>query len=379
MTIKTLQIGLGWSSSASGGADRVFADLAASLPQEQVRFAGAVVGPADLSTATNGLIHSFAAEQTSTLTRLRGARTRIGQLIDRERPDLLASHFALYTFPLLDKLARQPFVMHFHGPWARESSEEGASRLYAFAKQTLERSVYRRAQRLIVLSHAFAKLLNETYGVPADLVRIVPGAVDLDRFHVTQSRVQARASLGWPTDRPTLFSVRRLVHRTGVRQLLAAMPLIRQRVPEVLLCIGGTGPLRPLLEQAVSELGIEDSVRFLGFVADEDLPLAYRAADISVVPTVSLEGFGLVAAESLACGTPTMVTPVAGLPEVVTGLTNDLIFPSGSPEDMAASLTGALLGKIKLPSEFACRSHATVNFSRSLMASRVAAVYRELC
>ena len=86
----------------------------------------------------------------------------------------------------------------------------------------------------------------------------------------------------------------------GLSQLLDAIPRIRKRVPDLLLCVGGTGPMKQTLEQQSRVLGICDSVRFLGFIPDDDLPLAYRAADISVVPSRALEGFGLVAAENPA-------------------------------------------------------------------------------
>ena len=73
-------------------------------------------------------------------------------------------------------------------------------------------------------------------------------------------------------------------------------------------------------------------VRMLGSSRDADLPLYYRAADLSVVPTVALEGFGLVAAESLAAGCPALVTPVGGLPSVVADLSPDLVLEDATPD-----------------------------------------------
>jgi glycosyltransferase involved in cell wall biosynthesis len=96
------------------------------------------------------------------------------------------------------------------------------------------------------------------------------------------------------------------------------------------------------------------------------------------VPTLSLEGFGLVAAEAIAAGTPSMVTPVGGLPEVVSALSAQLVFASCHPEAIAAGLLAALEGSIALPSESACRQFAMDHFSASLMARRTAAVYRQL-
>ncbi len=110
---------------------------------------------------------------------------------------------------------------------------------------------------------------------------------------------------------------------------------------------------------------------------DADLPLAYRAADINLLPSDVLEGFGLSAAEALAAGTPTMVTPVGGLPDVVRDLSPNLIFQSGASEHLAAGLSAALRGTIRLPDSETCRAYAASRFSLALCGRRVAEVYRE--
>lgn len=373
----SLHIGVRWSSNSAGGADRVFGDLSQALPSAGVAFTGVVAGPFDLGRRTEGLVYSFAREDSSTINRLHGARKNIGKMLTERRPDILASHFAMYTFPLIDTLRQRPFIMHFHGPWALESKAEGAGYFATSAMKFIERSVYQRADLLIVLSKAFATLLHQHYGVPAERIRIVPGAVDLERFVSEPCRMDARKQLGWPNNRPILLSVRRLVRRMGLVQLIEALAIVRLKVPEVLCFLAGTGPMMKELKKRVEELGLTDTVRFLGFLPDNVLPLAYRAADISVVPTIALEGFGLVAAESLAAGTPVLVTPVGGLPEVVQDLSPNLVFESDSQRDIAERLTHALLGTISIPSDAECRRYAFERFSRTLMASGVANVYAE--
>lgn len=375
----SLHIGVRWSSKLAGGADRVFGDLSQALPPAGVAFTGVVAGPADLGQRTGGLIYSFAPEDVSTIKRLYGARTNIGTLLAEGNPDILASHFAMYTFPLLDRLRQRPFIMHFHGPWALESKAEGAGTFATSGMKFIERSVYQRADLAIVLSKAFAALLNQQYRVPPERIRVVPGAVDLERFVAEPCRKDARKQLGWPDDRPILLSVRRLVRRMGLLQLVEALAVVRSKVPDVLCFLAGTGPMMQELKQRVEDLGMTDTVKFIGFLPDDLLPLAYRAADLSVVPTIALEGFGLVAAESLAAGTPVLVTPVGGLSEVVQDLSPNLVFESDQPQDIADRVTHALLGTISIPSETECRNYAVQRFSRTLMASRVAKVYSEAC
>ena len=161
----------------------------------------------DLEVQTKGLIYAFAPEQSSTVARLRGVRKTVNRLLSEQKPDILASHFAFYTAPILPRLRERPFFMHFHGPWALELEVEGASKFATGIRRRIERSVYDRAYRMIVLSKAFAQLLCKEYEIPEDRIRIVPGSVDLDRFApIVRIREAARGSLGWPSDRPILFA-----------------------------------------------------------------------------------------------------------------------------------------------------------------------------
>ena len=189
------------------------------------------------------------------------------------------------------------------------------------------------------------------------------------------SRAEARARLGWPAQARVLLSVRRLVRRMGLDRLIEAMPQICAAVPETMLMIAGRGAEQARLQKLAETCGVASHIRFLGFLPDEDLPLAYRAADINVVPSIALEGFGLTAAEALACGTASMVTPVGGLPEVVSSLSQDLVFRSTEISDIAQGLISALQNGV--PGEAACMQHARTCFSPARAAVDVAQIYRE--
>ena len=152
----------------------------------------AVVFSANNASDDNPNEVSFAAEGSSMMTRLLGARSAITTLITQRHIDIVASHFSLYSIPALDKIRKKPFVVHFHGPWAAESLAEGSASHAAFIKLQLEKLVYRQADRLIVLSDAFATLLHQDYGVRKDLIRVIPGSVDTDRFNTHLSKAQAR-------------------------------------------------------------------------------------------------------------------------------------------------------------------------------------------
>jgi len=373
-----LQIGNGWFPERKGGVENVFYNLCLQLPSQGIEVRGLVPGSAGIADSTGGRIASFAPDGAPGPHRARGVRRAVQAAIAARPPHLVAAHFALYALPVLDLLRDLPLVVHFHGPWALESEIEGQGRLAIAAKRLVERLVYRRASRVIVCSDAFGRLLQSEYGVPASIIRLVPNGADMDRFAVAMSRAEARAALGWPADRPILLSVRRLVRRMGLGSLIEAVALLRRTQPDLLLCIAGTGPLHAELELQAQATGLAGSVRFLGRISDTELPLAYRAADLSVVPTLALEGFGLVAVESLAAGTPVIVTPRGGLPEVVEPLSPELVTAGTGAAEIAAALDRALSNPTRLPSEAACREYARTHFDWRRIGAVTADVYREV-
>lgn len=376
--MNTLQIGIGWHAHGAGsGVDRVYNALSQTLPAEHVNVQGLVYGNGNASSLP-GNIHQAASLSSPLPKRLWAGRRMAQRLFSSSHIDLVATHFSLYTLPILDLLADRPLVVHFHGPWALESAAEGESTLHVHMKKWVEQTVYRRGHRFIVLSQAFKDVLTTHYGVDPTAVRIVPGGVDTSRFQPSLSRREARKALGWDLDRPTVLAVRRLVHRVGVEELLEAAQTVAAAVPDVQILIAGKGSLQNVLTRRIVEMGLDNHVSLLGFVAEEDLPLAYRAADMSIVPTQALEGFGLVAVESLAAGTPTLVTPVGGLPEIVDPLSPSLVMDGTTPAAIATALIEALEGERPLPSPEVCRDYATTHYDWPVVARQIRDVYEEV-
>ena len=363
---------MGWFPQQAGGLNRMYYHLVHSLPGAGVKVRGLVAGR---PIPRNGVtVDAFATSGTTLPGRLLHARTAARRAL-ADDVDLVVSHFALYTFPWIDLMDDRPFVMHFHGPWALEGTVEKGPSPVVWTKKRIEQVVYRRANRFIVLSKAFRDVLHDTYDVPLDRIDIVPGGVNVDQFDIDASPEAARRRLNWPTNRPVVFCVRRLAHRMGLENLIDAMAEVRRQVPDALLLIAGKGPLRDALHARIGNSGLEDAVRLLGFVPDADLPYAYRAADFSIVPTIALEGFGLITIESLAAGTPVLVTPIGGLPETVRNLDPNLILPSAEPAVLAETLIDRLKHPASLPSADACTRYARETFDWPIIAARTRDVY----
>jgi glycosyltransferase involved in cell wall biosynthesis len=379
-TLSTLQIGVGWFPENPGGLDRYFYELLRALPGVDVACRGLVIGSDRVAAESGGRVRAFASRGDSILKRWFAAREATTQtLAELGRRCLVSAHFSLYAHPGLGGLVSQgrPMVVHFHGPWAAESQQEGSGRIATWIKRRLENSVYRRADAFITLSTAFRNLLCEQYGIDSARVHVIPGGVDVDRFQsvIAMPRPDARVRLGLPGDRPIVLSVRRLVNRMGLENLIDAMQRVRATVPEALCVVVGRGKLHDQLQAQIVRHDLQSHVRLLGFVRDEQLPLVYRAADVTVMPSVSLEGFGLSAIESLASGTPVLVTPVGGLPEVVRELDPRLVMPGSDVGALTDSVVAALTNPAANPSAEACAAYARRRFHWPIIAQQVRSVY----
>jgi glycosyltransferase involved in cell wall biosynthesis len=362
-------LGKGWFPEELGGLDRYYRELLEHLPEAS----GVVIGR---SAAVPTRVATVSGNQRPLAHRLFASWRAAQRAADGA--DVVDAHFALYALaPLrVGRLRGKPVVIHFHGPWADENVAAGdRSAARRAARRLLERAAYRRADEAVVLTSAFRQVLVERYGVRPWTINVEPPGVDLDRF--TPGPVdQARRRWGLAPEAFVAVAVRRLVPRMGLEVLLDAWgAAIGQLPPQSTLLIVGDGPLRDTLTATVARCGLEDSVSLLGRVDDDELVELYRAADIAVVPTLEHEGFGLVVIEAAACGTPSIVTAVGGLPEAIANLDDSLVVPAG---DAAALRNRLLRAESQRPSRPAARAHAerfdwsTVAEQHRLIVRRVA-------
>ncbi|MCV0383309.1 MAG: glycosyltransferase family 4 protein [Erythrobacter sp.] len=379
--MRVLQIGLEWFPERGGGLDRYFHGLLSAAHSEPLDMRGLVAASAKASADSGGKVTGFASPDAVLPARLWQMRAAFDRVVEEFEPEIIASHFALHAFPILDRIDR-PFVAHFHGPWAQEGIvQRNGKRQTASSiiQQFVESRVYHRADRMIVLSRAFANLLQETFNISGDKIAVIPGSIDVERFAGCDvATAEARSRLGWPIDRPVLLAVRRLVARMGLDRLIEAMKRPEIARHGLVLMIAGKGPLEGALAKRIAEEKLDDRIRLLGFVPDEELPVIYCAADCSIVPTQDLEGFGLVAAESLASGTPVLVTPVGGLPEVVSDLSPDLILAGKDDRDIADGIERWLNGELRLPTAEQCKHYCRKEFSWQTGVNRIQHEYLRL-
>ena len=211
-------------------------------------------------------------------------------------------------------------------------------------RKSIEQTVLKKSDQIVVLSEYTRDKLERTYGVTPSKVSVIPGGVDLERFRPSTDKPQIRTGMNLPQDKFILFTVRNLVPRMGLENLISALGIVQNGHKNILLVVGGEGPLKTPLREHARRCGVEKSVRFAGYIPDEDLPSYYQMADLFTLPTAELEGFGLVTVEALASGLPVLGTPVGGTKEILTKLGPDYLFDDSTPQSIAKGLLKALNG-----------------------------------
>jgi glycosyltransferase involved in cell wall biosynthesis len=200
---------------------------------------------------------------------------------------------------------------------------------------------------------------------------VLPGWVNTTQFTPAEDTPQeVRRKLGAPWDAsiPTFFTLRRLVPRMGLSSLLAAAALLAGEGHAFRLVIGGAGPQLESLRSRARDLGVADHVSFLGFVPEHELADCFRAADCFVLPTQSLECFGLIILEAYACGVPVIGVPVGSIPEVVGPEFGHWQALDNSAEGLAERMRDFIMGKLR-PDPAALR-HRAMQFGFEAMAAR---------
>jgi glycosyltransferase involved in cell wall biosynthesis len=193
----------------------------------------------------------------------------------------------------------------------------------------------RRARRIIAVSEATAVETATLLDVPLERIDVIPHGVDHSRFRpLSDERIATfRREKGLP-DRYILF-LGTLEPRKNLLALVEAYADVRLAHPDTQLVIaGGKGWYYQEIFQRVEQLNLLNTVRFTGFVPDEELPLWYNAATVFVYPSL-YEGFGLPLLEAMSCGVPVIGADASCTPDVVG--TAGLLF---SPNDDQALVEG---------------------------------------
>lgn len=207
----------------------------------------------------------------------------------------------------------------------------GHTGMLAFKWRNVVRFFCRFANRVIVASEGLKTECIRVYGSKPDRVSVIPNGIDAHRLR-TVLEAPAAPHL---SDKPRIVTSGRLAPEKDLATLLTAFAALRRSLDAILTVIG-EGPELDRLSQLARELGIAESVEFLGFRSD---PFSVvKSADV-FVHTALFEGFGNVILEAMACGVPVVATDCDfGPREIVRDGSNGLLVPVSQPEKLSEAL-----------------------------------------
>lgn len=198
------------------------------------------------------------------------------------------------------------------------------------------RCALRRARSVLAVSNYTRQRLSRENGIPADCWRVFPNT--LDPFLTPAPARRA--------PQPTLLSVARLDSQErgkGIESVLDILPGLRAQFPALHYVVVGRGDDQPRLQERARVLGLQNCIRFAGYLSPTDLARQYAACDVFVLPSIQ-EGFGIVFLEAMAHAKPVVGIRAGGTPEVITHAETGLLVDPGDRDALAAALSQLLSG-----------------------------------
>lgn len=207
-------------------------------------------------------------------------------------------------------------------------------------KEVISKLVLRNSDAVIALTEDMKKEMQKICN--KDII-VIPNGINLENFE-RLSRENIRRKLEITNEQKIVIFAGTLRPIKGVKYLIQAMNLIRQKNTKASLMLIGDGEERQSLEELVKESNLGDCVTFVGQVPNEEVLEYMAASDVFVLPSLS-EGFPLVILEAMASGLPIVATKVGGLPEIIKEGDNGFLVEPKDSIEIAEKVLLLLQGK----------------------------------
>ncbi len=318
-----------------GGAAVVAVEQVKALQENGHR--AALLAPSDSGMQISDITH-YHWRRRPGLSGVWSLRRHIANAIGEVKPELLLLHqplsglMAQRTFPHLR------FRYFFHSSWPQEAQSLGRRR-GLWLRNRVESAVLKRVERVYVTSAFTRDVLQRQHPEVNSCVCENPLAVRSPPFMADAASAAAiRKRYAVDRDHRIVAVFRRLIPRTGIDLCLKSLV----RVTNVTALIGGAGEMEGELRAMADSLGLNTRVRFLGYVTDNEKVQIMQGADVTAVPSIALEGFGLSTLEAMACGCPVTVTPVGNNTALVRACDGGVIAEEVSPSAFSHALEACL-------------------------------------
>jgi len=238
------------------------------------------------------------------------------EVAKNEEFDIIHSHDWLSSLAGIEakKVSKKPLVLHIHATEFDRSGGNGVNeRVYAIEKKGMQH-----ANKVVAVSNYTKDIVVNKYNVEHQKVAVVHNGIDQDYFPNYDKQENNLEILKKSGKKIVLF-LGRITLQKGLDYFLKAAKRVLEYDPKVVFLVAGSGDAEKEMIDLTARMGISDKVLFTGFLRGKEVMLAYRSADLYVMPSVS-EPFGINVLESMINETPVLVSKQSGASEVVRNI-----------------------------------------------------------
>ena len=262
------------------------------------------------------------------------------ELMNKQKYDVIHAHDWLvsYAAKTLKHAFDVPVVATIHATESgRNSGIHDETQRYINDSEWL---LTYEASEVIVNSNFMKNDIQRLFGLPFEKINVIPNGINLNNFTGIERDYDFRRQYAMDNEKIILY-VGRLVYEKGIQYLIGAMPKILNNYHDAKLVICGRGGMMDELKQEAHNLGIDNKVYFAGYCDSKKVQKMYKCADVAVFPS-TYEPFGIVALEGMLSGTPTVVSDVGGLNEIVEHGVTGMKSYAGNSNSIADSVLALL-------------------------------------
>ncbi len=265
--------------------------------------------------------------------------------------DVIHAHWLLpngFIGAVLSKVYKLPLVITMHG------SDMFVAKRNSFFKWIASWTL-KRAAMVTSVTPTFLPELT-VLGVSKLNRCLIPNGVDPAAFPSNlcekQARIKFRKNLSIPESDLVVFALGRIVLKKGFDLLVRALPLVKEKIPNVTLIIGGDGTDLERLKTLAIDLGVSEWVRFTGIITRTDVPVYFRMCDVFTLPAVfdpngNVDGCPNVILEAMSCGKPVVASNISGIPIIVKDGETGILVEEKDVPGLASALIELLTDRLK--------------------------------
>jgi len=265
------------------------------------------------------------------------------KFVKKHKIDLLHIHYSAISLIRFVKMHKVPVVLTMHGgAYPAELTRKSISAVFPaeLTRKSISRALYildfswlvKNADVVISPSRYLGDFLYNSFGVKC---RVIPNAVHIKKIANLPTKHEAKKTFN--LHKAVITFMGRLAPEKGLKYLFEAFSILRSKVKAAKLIIAGMGPNERYLKVLSSQLGLEQDVKFLGYVSGHLKSSLLAATDVFVCPSI-YEFLPIVNLEALAAGLPIVASRVGGIPDVVEDGVNGFLVPPRDPQALAETI-----------------------------------------